>query len=394
MQANYPQTYNIHQQTTQANHYSYVLKQSDNIKMSDRFLNNFNNISLRHFTDKNLHQIKSKFKNTISPKYQPSRYHANGAVANAKYNQDGPYKFESEIGHFSNAHKNVENRMMNQSSPSSSSSANLIDLIGEEKFDIIGDNNYNNNTFQNCKMYSRSDSADGNVSDLNDVGRKFVGNSERRENNLEEKPVGGLRRTTEEENKSKFKDTGYVSGGSSLESEDEKELNHILEPQHSGCGSNGPRKCLAWACKACKKKTVTIDRRKAATLRERRRLRKVNEAFELLKRRSCNNPGQRLPKVEILRSAIEYIEYLEEILQGSKSSIEASHGTQKSSEYMNCQSSKFVSDNLQQFSEPLNKFSTGIGFELSSTTSSLDCLNLIVQSITDNSKCKGTNEPT
>lgn len=46
----------------------------------------------------------------------------------------------------------------------------------------------------------------------------------------------------------------------------------------------------------------------------------VNEAFELLKRRTCNNPGQRLPKVEILRSAIEYIEYLEEVLQGSKTS--------------------------------------------------------------------------
>ena len=45
----------------------------------------------------------------------------------------------------------------------------------------------------------------------------------------------------------------------------------------------------------------------------------VNEAFEVLKRRTCNNPGQRLPKVEILRSAIEYIEYLEEILQGAKS---------------------------------------------------------------------------
>lgn len=38
---------------------------------------------------------------------------------------------------------------------------------------------------------------------------------------------------------------------------------------------HGPRRCLLWACKACKKKTVTVDRRKAATLRERRRLRKV-----------------------------------------------------------------------------------------------------------------------
>lgn len=82
-----------------------------------------------------------------------------------------------------------------------------------------------------------------------------------------------------------IKDTGYVSASSSSstqDSEDEKELSHVLEPQN-GCGGGaggggvGPRKCLAWACKACKKKTVAIDRRKAATLRERRRLRKVSD---------------------------------------------------------------------------------------------------------------------
>ena len=46
----------------------------------------------------------------------------------------------------------------------------------------------------------------------------------------------------------------------------------------------------------------------------------VNEAFEKLKRRTCSNPEQRLPKVEILRSAIEYIETLEDLLHGSNSS--------------------------------------------------------------------------
>lgn len=53
----------------------------------------------------------------------------------------------------------------------------------------------------------------------------------------------------------------------------------------------------------------------------------VNEAFELLKRRTCNNPGQRLPKVEILRSAIEYIECLEEVLQGAAGSKQTSEGS-------------------------------------------------------------------
>lgn len=35
----------------------------------------------------------------------------------------------------------------------------------------------------------------------------------------------------------------------------------------------------------------------------------------MLKKRTCTNPNQRLPKVEILRSAIEYIENLEELLE-------------------------------------------------------------------------------
>lgn len=99
--------------------------------------------------------------------------------------------------------------------------------------------------------------------------------------------------------------------GDSISSEEEQ---HVLAPP-LGCNANQSRPCLAWACKACKKKGVTVDRRKAATMRERRRLRKVNEAFETLKKHTSNNPNQRLPKVEILRNAIEYIESLEDLLQ-------------------------------------------------------------------------------
>jgi hypothetical protein len=103
-----------------------------------------------------------------------------------------------------------------------------------------------------------------------------------------------------------------------LASSHEHHLDSNNDP-HQGSLSNGTtcdgtRRCLLWACKACKRKTVTIDRRKAATMRERRRLRKVNEAFDTLKRRTCPNPSQRLPKVEILRNAIEYIENLEDLL--------------------------------------------------------------------------------
>ncbi|CAK5104744.1 unnamed protein product [Meloidogyne enterolobii] len=67
-----------------------------------------------------------------------------------------------------------------------------------------------------------------------------------------------------------------------------------------------------------KKTKYSVERRKAATMRERRRLRKVNDAFEVVKARTCPNPHQRLPKVskvEILRGAIEYINMLEHLLQ-------------------------------------------------------------------------------
>ncbi|XP_065166375.1 transcription factor SUM-1 [Atheta coriaria] len=193
---------------------------------------------------------------------------------------------------------------------------------------------------------------------------------------------------------------------------------HHAHPLGGGGGGNNPRRCLTWACKACKKKTVSVDRRKAATMRERRRLRKVNEAFELLKRRTCNNPGQRLPKVEILRSAIEYIEYLVEILQGSKMAAAGNtdaNGINHSHQYI--MGGAFVSDRLGHFQAPST---TGTSVNITDTTcrsnisnsnkyqmsgiatnqhpnngehqSSLDCLSMIVQSISEH-RGKQNQEP-
>lgn len=90
-----------------------------------------------------------------------------------------------------------------------------------------------------------------------------------------------------------------------------REDEHVRAPS----GHHQAGRCLLWACKACKRKTTNADRRKAATMRERRRLSKVNEAFETLKRCTSSNPNQRLPKVEILRNAIRYIEGLQALLR-------------------------------------------------------------------------------
>uniref|UniRef100_A0A3B3UVF8 Myogenic factor n=1 Tax=Poecilia latipinna TaxID=48699 RepID=A0A3B3UVF8_9TELE len=94
----------------------------------------------------------------------------------------------------------------------------------------------------------------------------------------------------------------------------EEEDQHVRAP--GGLHQGGH--CLLWACKACKRKTTHADRRKAATMRERRRLSKVNDAFETLKRCTASNPNQRLPKVEILRNAISYIESLQALLRAGQ----------------------------------------------------------------------------
>lgn len=98
-------------------------------------------------------------------------------------------------------------------------------------------------------------------------------------------------------------ETGCDSGG-----EDLVASRLGLQPHCAG-------RCVIWACATCKPKSAPTDRRKAATLRERRRLKKINEAFETLKKKAAPDPSQRLPKVEILRSAILYIEKLQDLLQ-------------------------------------------------------------------------------
>ncbi|XP_053670079.1 myogenic-determination protein [Anopheles nili] len=170
---------------------------------------------------------------------------------------------------------------------------------------------------------------------------------------------------------------------------------HVLAPA-SGCMASPNRPCLTWACKACKKKSVAVDRRKAATLRERRRLRKVNEAFEVLKRRTSTNPNQRLPKVEILRNAIEYIDSLQALLDETppmhpnSDIITNGSGSVLSTpqDYMNCCSNSYLRERLGQLGKDNDRYSPLAGYGQAPTSgtvsgSSLDCLNLIVQSISN-----------
>uniref|UniRef100_H3CAU8 Myogenic factor n=2 Tax=Tetraodon nigroviridis TaxID=99883 RepID=H3CAU8_TETNG len=170
------------------------------------------------------------------------------------------------------------------------------------------------------------------------------------------------------------------------EAEDDE---HVRAPS----GHHQAGRCLLWACKACKRKTTNADRRKAATLRERRRLSKVNEAFETLKRCTSANPNQRLPKVEILRNAISYIESLQALLRGGQDEAfypvleHYSGDSDASSPRSNC------SDGMTDFNGPTCQSSRRGSYDssyLSQTpngslkaerNSSLDCLSSIVERI-------------
>ncbi|CAM2098220.1 myogenic factor 6 [Caretta caretta] len=166
---------------------------------------------------------------------------------------------------------------------------------------------------------------------------------------------------------------------------------HVLAPpglQPPHC----PGQCLIWACKTCKRKSAPTDRRKAATLRERRRLKKINEAFEALKRRTVANPNQRLPKVEILRSAISYIEKLQDLLHrldqqekmqeigGDPFSFSPKQGNIPSSDFLSTCSSDW--QNVSDHSRVLTiNAKEGASIVESSASSSLRCLSSIVDSI-------------
>ncbi|XP_029107750.1 myogenic factor 5-like [Scleropages formosus] len=154
---------------------------------------------------------------------------------------------------------------------------------------------------------------------------------------------------------------------------------HVLLPQ----GHRHAGRCLAWACRACKRKPSTGDRRKAATERERQRLRKVNRAFEVL-RRCCSADlrRRRLPKVEILRNATRYIKSLRELLQRRVHdryvSVPGSPTSSCSDGTFTCNSPVWPKMSRCYTSECRQDFRKESFKERTADTSSLKCLSNIV----------------
>ncbi|XP_036374330.1 myogenic factor 5-like [Megalops cyprinoides] len=162
-------------------------------------------------------------------------------------------------------------------------------------------------------------------------------------------------------------------------------------------------RCLAWACGACKRRPSAADRRQAATARERRRLEKVNRAFEALRRctavtavtavATTAGSSQRLPKVEILRNAIHYIHSLQELLRDQ---VERYYGSEPGSPTSNC-SDDMIDCNSPVWSEVSHEnvynhdiYNAGSG-DRAVAVSSLDSLSSIVDRLSsEEASCLST----
>ncbi|XP_035530715.1 myogenic factor 6 [Dicentrarchus labrax] len=171
---------------------------------------------------------------------------------------------------------------------------------------------------------------------------------------------------------------------------------HVLAPP--GLRAHCDGQCLMWACKICKRKSAPTDRRKAATLRERRRLKKINEAFDVLKRKTVANPNQRLPKVEILRSAISYIERLQDLLQTLDEQEKTQNGSSHSFKEHSVTSQPYHWKKSSETWPTSADHSTAAmmnqreGTSESSASSSLLRLSSIVNSITNDEKVNFSEE--
>ncbi|CAH1250731.1 MYF5 [Branchiostoma lanceolatum] len=154
---------------------------------------------------------------------------------------------------------------------------------------------------------------------------------------------------------------------------------------------HGPGRCLMWACKTCRnRKASRHDRRKAATMRERRRLVKVNEAFEVLKKKTHMKPSQKTPKVDILRNAISYIEQLHQTLRGGQENSAGRSADSPAASPGACSDGMTASSPGSVWSDTSGNFlgeenmASFEGCDVTSTWTSascLDSLSLVVQNI-------------
>lgn len=98
-------------------------------------------------------------------------------------------------------------------------------------------------------------------------------------------------------------------------------LNFFSTWIYRGSGGNSQKSAMA-SLKKIRRRVATLAQRRAANIRERRRMYNLNEAFDKLRRKVPTFAYEkRLSRIETLRLAITYISFMTELLQSTPSSM-------------------------------------------------------------------------
>lgn len=135
-------------------------------------------------------------------------------------------------------------------------------IMNYEGFDSVS-NTFTNRSLMSCNQFN------GSLNNPNDswIHRSAYDSNEKDSSSLDSSPS--------------LSDDHFVDDRQNQVLNEDIEDNSCISSSLTDCVGQQSRKCLLWACKACKRKTVSIDRRKAATMRERRRLRRVSITLQI-----------------------------------------------------------------------------------------------------------------
>ncbi|KAK4004752.1 protein Fer3 [Daphnia magna] len=115
---------------------------------------------------------------------------------------------------------------------------------------------------------------------------------------------------------------GATDCGQTHQAEQSQSIGQPISQKAKSSANRGMRPCRLSATAKKRKRVATVAQRRAANIRERRRMFNLNEAFDKLRRKVPTFAYEkRLSRIETLRLAITYISFMDQVIRNeSKSS--------------------------------------------------------------------------
>ncbi|XP_057372698.1 protein Fer3-like [Daphnia carinata] len=109
---------------------------------------------------------------------------------------------------------------------------------------------------------------------------------------------------------------GATDSGHAHHAEQSQLIGQPILQKAKSTGNRGMRPCRLSASSKKRKRVATVAQRRAANIRERRRMFNLNEAFDKLRRKVPTFAYEkRLSRIETLRLAITYISFMDQVIR-------------------------------------------------------------------------------